>query len=151
MAGRAPSAARPCRSPQTSARAGPADASATTHRARVRAHFTTAPPRLAAALDVRARDVRRRAAADELERRLDLRAEEFEHAPRAGLAVDDEAPERRAPGEHGARAEGERLHDVRPAPDPAVEQHLDPAADGLDDLGEGVDRGGDAVELPPAV
>ena len=70
---------------------------------------------------------------------------------RAGLAVDGEAPERRAAGEHGARAEGERLDDVRAAADAAVDEHLDAAVDRLDDLGQRVDRRRDAVELPAAV
>ena len=52
--------------------------------------------------DVGAREVGRRSAADELERELDLVAQELEHVRGAGLAVDDEAPERRAAGQHGA-------------------------------------------------
>ena len=71
--------------------------------------------------------------------------------PRSRFAVDGEAPQRRAAGEHRARAEGERLDDVAAAPDAAVDEHLDPAVDRLDDLGQRVDRRRDAVELPAAV
>ena len=72
-------------------------------------------------------------------------------SPRARLAVDGEPPERRAAGQHRACAERERLDDVRAAADPAVDEHLDAAADRLDDLRQHVDRRGDAVELPAAV
>ncbi len=88
---------------------------------------------------------------DELERVQSLGLQDLEHVARARLAVDGEAPERRATGEHRARAERERLDDVRAAPDAAVDEHLDPAVDGVDDLGQRVDRRGDAVELPAAV
>ena len=67
------------------------------------------------------------------------------------LAADGEAPERRAADEHGAGAERERLDDVGAAADAAVDEHLDPTVDRLDDLGQRVDRRGDAVELPAAV
>ena len=67
------------------------------------------------------------------------------------LAVDGEAPERGAADEDGAGAERERLDDVRAAPDAAVDEHLEPAVDRLDHLGERVRRRGDAVELPAAV
>ena len=70
---------------------------------------------------------------------------------RARLAVDGEPPERRAAGEHGARAERERLDDVGAAADAAVDQHLDAAVDRLDHLGQRVDRRRDAVELAAAV
>ena len=70
---------------------------------------------------------------------------------RARLAVDGEAPERRAAGEHRARAERERLDDVGAAADAAVEEHLDPAVDRVDHLRQRVERRRDAVELAAAV
>ena len=56
-----------------------------------------------------------------------------------------------APDQHGARAEAERFDDVAAAPDAAVQQHLDPLADGRDDFGQHAQRRRDAIELPPAV
>src|SRR5262249_56562157 len=78
-------------------------------------------------------------------------AEQLERAAGPLLAVDDEPPERRPPGQDRTGAERERLEDVGAASDPSVEQHLDPAADGVNDLRQRVDRGRDAVELAPAV
>ena len=67
------------------------------------------------------------------------------------LAAGREAAEDGPAGERRARAEGERLEHVGAAADAAVDQHLDPLADRLDHLGQGVQRRGDAVELAPAV
>lgn len=49
------------------------------------------------------------------------------------------------------RAERERLEDVGPAPDARIEVDRDPAGGGGDDLGQGVERGRDRVELAAAV
>ena len=100
---------------------------------------------------MRARDLGRRPAADELQGELDLGPQQLEHPRGALLAVDREPPERRPADEHGARAERERLDDVGAAPDAAVDEHLDPPVDRLDDLGQRVDRRRDAVELAAAV
>ena len=89
---------------------------------------------------MRARELGRRAAADELKGELDLGAEQLEHPSGALLAVDGEPPEGRPADEDGPGAQGERLQDVGAAPDPAVDEHLDPAVDRLDDLGQRVDR-----------
>ena len=78
-------------------------------------------------------------------------AEQLEHAPRSRLPVGRETPERRAAGENGAGAERQCLDHVGAAADAAVDVDLDPAVDGLDDLGQ--ERGGrrDGVELTAAV
>ena len=64
---------------------------------------------------------------------------------------DRQTPERGPAREHGARSERECLDDVGPAPDAAVDEHLDPALEGVGDLTEDVDRRRHAVELPAAV
>jgi len=46
-----------------------------------------------------------------------------------------QSPDHRAADEHGSRAERQRDRHVRPAPDPAVHQHLDAVADGVGHLG----------------
>src|SRR5207249_10013250 len=68
-----------------------------------------------------------------------------------GRAAGREAPEDRTPDEHGARAERERLQDVRPAPDAAIDQDLDPTRDLVEHLGQGVEAGLRPVELAPAM
>src|SRR5205085_12350017 len=73
--------------------------------------------------DVPAPNLLRRGAAEEREGEADLVAEELEHVPRALLAADRQAVEDGAACERRAGAERERLRDVRPAPDPAVEVH----------------------------
>ena len=65
----------------------------------------------------------------------ELLAQELEHLASTLLPAGRETPERHPPGEHGARAEGERRRDVGAAPDAAVEEHLEPVADGVDDGG----------------
>ena len=69
----------------------------------------------------------------------------------ARLAAAGQAPEERAADEDGAGAEGQRDEDVGAAADAAVHEDLDPVADRLDDLGQHVERGRDAVELAAAV
>ena len=88
---------------------------------------------------------------DQLQREQDLVAEELEDVARAGFAVGRQAPQRRAAREDRFRAERQRLHDIRPAADAAVEQHRQPARDRLHHLRQRVDRRRHAVELPPAV
>ena len=77
--------------------------------------------------------------------------QELEHSLRARLPVAREPPERRAAGENGPGSEGERLDDVGAAADAAVDVDLDPAGDGLDDLGQQGGRRRDGVELAAAV
>jgi hypothetical protein len=69
-----------------------------------------------------------------------LLGEDFKGAPRPGLSVSGETPQRRAPHQYGLSADRERDRDVGPTPNPAVEQNRDPAFHGLDDLGQRVDR-----------
>ena len=60
--------------------------------------------------------------------------EEGQHVEHARLARYREPPGDRAPREHRAGAERERLQHVRPAPDPPVDVDLAPARDRLDHL-----------------
>ena len=64
------------------------------------------------------------------------RRKDPEHVRHARLAVDREAPDERARGQHGVRPERERLHDVGAAPDPPVDEDRHPAGDRARDLGE---------------
>ena len=57
----------------------------------------------------------------------------------------------RAPDQHRARAERQRLDDINPAPKAAVDKHRRFAADRLDNAGQRPDRGDRAVELAPAM
>ena len=101
---------------------------------------------------VRPRDVAGEPAAEQHERELDLLAQQLEHLARALLAARGEAPERRAAGEHGARAERERLDDVGAAADAAVDQHLDRGPSTASTTsGSASIVAGDAVELAAAV
>src|SRR5437879_6208139 len=99
----------------------------------------------------RRRELPERAHAALLHRRLQLGAQELEHALDAGLAEGAQAPEVRPADAHRARAEREALDDVGAAPEPAVDQHRDAAAHGFDDLGQGVDGGAAAVLAARAV
>ena len=82
---------------------------------------------------------------------LDLRAQDLEDVARPGLAGGCQSPQRRAPDEHGARAQRKRHQHVRSAPDAAVHEHLDASVDRLDALGQQVDRRLDRVELATPV
>ena len=62
-----------------------------------------------------------------------------------------EPVEIRAADHHGPRPEGQRVHHVGTAPDPAVEQDLDAVADGVGDFRQSLDGGGRPVELAAAV
>ena len=55
------------------------------------------------------------------------------------------------PNEHGAGAERDRLDDIGPAPDAAVEQHLDAPVDRLRHVRQRANRRDGRVELPAAV
>ena len=101
--------------------------------------------------DVGGRHLRRGAAAEEGERVLGLVAQELEHLPDAGVSAVGEPVHHRPPDEDGAGAERERGDDVASAPNAAVDVDLGPSADGLDDLGQRVQAGDRAVELPAAV
>ena len=72
-------------------------------------------------------------------------------SPRTFLPAGGETPERHPAGEHGLRAEGERRGHVGAAPDAAVEQHLQPVADRVDDVGQRLDRRHRSVELAATV
>ncbi len=54
-------------------------------------------------------------------------------------------------GEHGFRAEGQSLENVRAAPHAAVEKNFRPAADRFDHFRQHLDASGHAVEPAPAV
>src|SRR6476646_10353521 len=98
--------------------------------------------------DVVTRHFRRRPAAEQLQRELYLCAQELEHVTDSLLPAGRETPERCPADEHRVRTERERRHDVGAAADAAVDQHLQPTGDSVDDLAEYVDRRGHAVELP---
>jgi len=66
-------------------------------------------------------------------------------------AAHREPPDHRPSDEHRACAEGKGDRHVCAPSDPAVHQHLDPIADGVRHLREGVEGGDGAVELPAAV
>ena len=86
-----------------------------------------------------------------MERDGELLAQQLEHLARPLLPAGRETPERHPAGEHGPRAEGERRGDVGAAPDAAVEQHLEPVADRVDDGRQRLERRHRAVELAAAV
>ena len=88
---------------------------------------------------------------EERQRHLELLAQDGERALDAGLAAGRERPQHGLADEHAAGAERQRDRDVEATPDAAVDPDLGPAADRLDDLGQDVDRGRDAVELSRAV
>ena len=88
-----------------------------------------------------ARDLGGRGAAAEREGELELIAEQLEDALGAVRATGAEPPQRRPAGEHRLRSERERLDDVRSAPNPAVHEHDETIARGLDDLRQRIDRG----------
>ena len=78
-------------------------------------------------------------------------AEDAEGVIDAGFTGSGEAVEVGAADHAGVCAEGKRFDDVCAAADAAVEDDFGPAADGVDDGGQGVDRGGCLVELAAAV
>jgi hypothetical protein len=100
---------------------------------------------------VRLRHIGRRAAAEQLQTALELGTEQPEHSARPFLAARREPPEDRPARADRSGAERERLQHVGAAPDPAVEEHLDPLTGGLGDLGQDVQRGRHPVELAAAV
>src|SRR3954451_3498245 len=100
---------------------------------------------------MRAGELCRRGAAEQAQRQCQLVPQELEDMAHAVLSRDGETVDRRATGEHRARPEGERLGDVGPATDTAVEIALDTAADRVAHLRQRVERGGSPVELTPAV
>ena len=81
----------------------------------------------------------------------ELLPEQLQHVAGEGLAAGGEAEERKAPGEHGARPESERRRDVAAPPDAAVEEHLDPVSNRVDDRRQRLQRRHHSVELPAAV
>ena len=89
--------------------------------------------------------------AAERERAVDLAPEQLEHVEDAVLAGAGDAPEMRAPDQHRARAERQRLDDIDAAPEAAVDQHRRLALDRLDHSRQRADRGDRAVELAPAM
>ncbi len=68
------------------------------------------------------------------------RVQHVDHALDARLTERAQAPDVRPADADGRRAERQRLEDVRAAADAAVDEHRDATADGLDDLGQAVDR-----------
>ena len=77
--------------------------------------------------------------------------EPVEDAVDAALAGGAEAVEVGAAGHGRGGAGGDGLDDVAAAPDAAVADDLDAAADGVGDRGDERERGGRAVELAAAV
>ena len=85
------------------------------------------------------------------QRRVDPVPENIQHVLDPGLAARCQPPQVGAADHDGARAERERLDHVAAAPDAAVEQHLDLAADRFGNRGQRADRGGRAVHVVAAV
>src|SRR6476620_6356600 len=102
-------------------------------------------------MDVRGRELVRRGTAEQAEGQRQLVTQELEDVAHSLLARRREAEDRRAAGEHGARAERDRLGDVGAAPDAAVEIDLGASRDRLGYLRQRVERGWSAVELAAAV
>src|SRR6266536_6725902 len=69
----------------------------------------------------------------------ELVPQDLEDRANALLAAQRQPPERRPADEHGPRAQRQRLQDVGPPPDAAIQVDLDPTADGLGHLRQGVD------------
>src|SRR5690606_29230981 len=81
----------------------------------------------------------------------DFRFEKGQSSLNAGLAGRSEGIEVEAPARDRLGAEAERLQHVTAAPYAAIQDHFDPIADCVDDLGKLVEGGAAAVELAPAV
>ena len=69
--------------------------------------------------------------------------------PHALRAAEGEPVHCRPTDEDRSRAERERSRNIRSAADSPIEVDLGPVTDRLDDLGERVERGDDAVECRP--
>src|SRR6266568_3696936 len=80
-----------------------------------------------------------------------LGAQDLQHLRHAGLAERSEPPQVRPADAHRVRAHGERLGDVGPSPEPAVDKDEYPALHRVHDFGQDVDGGAAAVFASPAV
>src|SRR5262245_13372050 len=68
-------------------------------------------------------------------------AQDLEHALNASLTESTKAPQIGPADAHGAGPDGQRLDDVRSAPETAVDQDGHATGDGFDDVGQGIDGG----------
>src|SRR4029077_16862987 len=71
---------------------------------------------------------------------VDLPAEELQDVPHAGLAGSEVGPDVGATQHDRARAQGKGADDIDAAAHAAVEQNLDVAAHGIDDIGQRAKR-----------
>src|SRR5690348_8731372 len=85
------------------------------------------------------------------EHAVDLQCKNFECARHTGFAARGESIQRGAPEHHRVRAERERFHYIRAAPEPTVDHEGHLLADGGCDIRQDFDRCDTSVELPPAV
>lgn len=81
----------------------------------------------------------------------ELIAQQPQTQPHPFLPVVRQPPQHGAADPHELRTQRQRLEDVGPVPDPAVHVHGDPPLGRGHDLGQGVEGGQGAVELPAAV
>src|SRR5271166_278610 len=77
--------------------------------------------------------------------------EQSEGSRYALLASGGKRPQVRTADKHRPRTERKGLENVRPAPDPSVDENLDPPLDGVDDLRQRLTSAYCSVELPAAV
>ncbi len=97
------------------------------------------------------RDLTDISAAAQGHRLIKLGVQQFENAAHTGLAVDSKAPKDRAAQQDRACPECERLEHIGPAPDTAIDKHLNTAIDRLDQFGQGANSWPRGIELPAAV
>ena len=93
----------------------------------------------------------RRGCAEQREPELDLVAQQLQHVADTVLAACCKPVEGGSAGQRRLRAERQRLQHVAAAADPAVDERLGAATDRVDHLGQRVERGRDAVQLPATV
>ena len=82
---------------------------------------------------------------------VELGQQDLDDPLRAIGTVERKSPHERPSDHHGARPERERLEHVRAAPDPAVDDHVEGVANGIDHAGQGIRPREHGVELAAAV
>jgi len=79
---------------------------------------------------------------EQRQRESQLVGQHLQRASRPHLAIDRQAPEGRRPTSTASAPSASATAMSVSAPDAAVDQHRDPSRNGLDDLGQGIDRAG---------